>query len=199
MRDSKKEKRGRKGKAEEAERRTRRGEVSKRGDWAGKRGEMREQRRREEEQADWIFQRSVSHTLRNPKMIFAVFRAKHRKETRQEEQRGDWYFERKQKLGGEQLEEEERRRRGEESIKRDKKPGEKRKGEEKVKRGEKVRKRGKSGDEMNFEEREFHAERHYREGWQRKPEKERSRDLKFSGNDDFHVEADFDYKFNNHH
>ena len=41
------------------ERRTRRGEVKKRGDWAGKRGEMREQRRREEEQADWIFQRSV--------------------------------------------------------------------------------------------------------------------------------------------
>ena len=38
-------------------RRTRRGEMNKRGDWAGRRGEMREQRRREEEQADWIFQR----------------------------------------------------------------------------------------------------------------------------------------------
>ena len=116
------------------------------------------------------------------------FRAKHRKETRQEEQRGDWYFERKQKK---QLEEEEKRRKGEGSEKRDEKPGEKRKGEEK--RGEKVRKKRKSGKkEMKFEEREFHAERHYREGWQRKPEKE----SKFSGNDDFHV--DFDYKFNHH-
>ena len=43
----------------DVERRTKRGEVKRRGDWAGKRGEMREQRRREEEQADWIFQRSV--------------------------------------------------------------------------------------------------------------------------------------------
>ena len=31
--------------------------MTKRGDWVGKRGEMREQRRREEEKADWIFQR----------------------------------------------------------------------------------------------------------------------------------------------
>ena len=132
------------------------------------------------------------------------FRAKHRKETRQEEQRGDWYFERKQK--GKQLEEEEeeegeRRRRGEGSRRRDNGPGERRKGEEKVKvkRGEKVRKEGKSGNQKKFQEREFHAERHYREGWQRKPEKERSKDFKFSGNDDIHIEADFDYKFNHHH
>ena len=136
-------------------------------------------------------------------LIFAsFFRAKHRKETRQEEQRGDWYFERKQK--GKQLEEEEegeRRSRGEGSRRRDNGPGERRKGEEKVKvkRGEKVkRKEGKSGDKMKFQEREFHAERHYREGWQRKPEKER-KDFKFSGNDDIHIEADFDYKFNHHH
>ena len=47
---------------------------------------------------------------------------------------------------------------------------------------------------MNFHEREFHAERHYGEGWKRKPEKER-RVMKFSGSDDFHLEADFDYKF----
>ena len=62
MRDGKREKNlGRKGRRGEKEgERMRRGEVNKRGDWAGKRGEMREQRRREEEQADWIFQRSVS-------------------------------------------------------------------------------------------------------------------------------------------
>ena len=137
-------------------------------------------------------------------LIFSFFfRAKHRKETRQEEQRGDWYFERKQK--GKHLEEEEeegeRRRRGEGSRRRDDGPGRKRKGEEKVKvkKGEKVRKEGKSGDEMKFQEREFHAERHYREGWKRKPEKERSRDFKFSGNDDIHIEAEIDYKFNHHH
>merc|ERR1712130_1092763 len=67
--DNKKEKkevnRKVRGEKEEVERRTRRGEMNKRrGDWAGKRGEMREQRRREEEQADWIFQRSVHHTLK---------------------------------------------------------------------------------------------------------------------------------------
>ena len=44
-------------KEEKEEKRKRRGEVTKRGDWVGKRGEMREQRRREEEKADWIFQR----------------------------------------------------------------------------------------------------------------------------------------------
>jgi len=64
--------------------------------------------------------------------------------------------------------------------------------EEKVKRGKD--KKGKSEDKMNFHEREFHAERHYGEGWKRKPEKER-RVMKFSGSDDFHLEADFDYKF----
>ena len=87
-------------------------------------------------------------------------------------------------------------------MKIDEKPGAKRKGEEKVKvkREEKVKvKRGKNRNEMKFQEREFHAERHYREDrWQRKPEKE-SRDFKFSGNNDFHVETDFDYKFNHHH
>ena len=44
-------------KEEKEEKRKRRGELTKRGDWVGKRGEMREQRRREEEKADWIFQR----------------------------------------------------------------------------------------------------------------------------------------------
>ena len=87
-------------------------------------------------------------------------------------------------------EEKKSRRRGEASGRREEKPGEKRKGEEKVKKEDKKRRKE---DRTKFQEREFHAERHYKEGWQRKPEKEK---FKFSGSDDFHFKADFDYKFN---
>ena len=87
-------------------------------------------------------------------------------------------------------EEKKSRRRGEASGRREEKPGEKRKGEEKVKKEEKKRRKE---DRTKFQEREFHAERHYKEGWQRKPEKEK---VKFTGSDDFHFKADFDYKFN---
>ena len=56
-----------------------------------------------------------------------------------------------------------------------------------------MKKEEKKGRKEDRTKREFHAERHYKEGWQRKPEKEK---FKFSGSDDFHFKADFDYKFN---